>query len=140
MGWWYIVTIVSITFIFVVSVTLCFMYRRNWEIARIFLAAVLLLWSADVCLTECKDITSKCSPLIDFIVLEDLLTIIFLFMRRRLKIIVTVVSAVLAVIFPLIGTIFIFIPSHQDVYRMLAAGSFHTSMCLIIANFANLRK
>ncbi|CAH8863917.1 unnamed protein product [Trichobilharzia szidati] len=104
MDWWYVIAIICIATVSVLSLTLFFKYRRNWKIARIFLALLLLPWSAGVCLAVCKDTGLKCAILINFTILEDVLTIIFLYMTKRLKVHVAIALSVLSIICPVIAS------------------------------------
>nr|CAH8865118.1 unnamed protein product [Trichobilharzia regenti] len=66
-----------------------------------------------------------------FTILEGLLMIIIFFMRRRLKIIVAIVLAVLSMICAVFLVVLTFIPWYEDLCKMMAGGFLNTSMCLL---------
>ncbi|CAH8865985.1 unnamed protein product [Trichobilharzia szidati] len=133
--------VICIAILFVITLILCLKYSRNWRIEIIFLAIVLLLWSAEVCLVDCKGISLKCSYLFMFTILEDLLMIILFFMRRRLKIIVAVVLAVISIICAVIAVVLTLIPWYfEDLYKMLVGAFLNTSMCLMFLVVLNQLK
>nr|CAH8865120.1 unnamed protein product [Trichobilharzia regenti] len=137
---WYIEAVTSIAILFVIILILSLKYCLNWRIERIFLAILLLLWSSEVCLVDCKVICLKCSYLFMFTILEGLLMIIIFFMRRRLKIIVAIVLAVLSMICAVFLVVLTFIPWYEDLCKMMAGGFLNTSMCLMIVVAANQLK
>nr|CAH8865048.1 unnamed protein product [Trichobilharzia regenti] len=140
MNLWYIEAVTCIAIFFVINLILCLKYIRNWRIERIFLATLLLLWSAEVCLVDCTVISLNCSYLFIITFLEDLLVIILFCMRRRLKIIVAIILAVLSIVCAVVAVVLTFIPWYEDLCKMLVVAFLNTSMCLITLLVANKLK
>ncbi|CAH8865857.1 unnamed protein product [Trichobilharzia szidati] len=92
---------------------------------------IILLWSLDIILLCCDNFKYPCYILIGFIILEDLLTIIFCFLTKRLIRVVefTMLSISLACFIAVI--IIYFLKRDEPLWLTLAGGLWNTSVILV---------
>ncbi|CAH8866029.1 unnamed protein product [Trichobilharzia szidati] len=110
----YIVAIICILVFVAFVSTLFFKFRHKFLVTCSIVAILLSLCSACICLSVCEkyELTNEmwCRLLIIFTILEDMSTIVFIFLTKRLKIKVEIAlwalsltSVVIAIVFIVVG-------------------------------------
>nr|CAH8865710.1 unnamed protein product [Trichobilharzia regenti] len=101
----------------------------------------LALWSANIYFTCCNmHNNSECYFLIGFITLEDLLTIIFCVLIKRLKKTVVTVLLSMSTAFLITGVVLFFVDRNNHLLSELAGGFWNTSVAILALLYASFLK
>nr|CAH8865716.1 unnamed protein product [Trichobilharzia regenti] len=129
----------------VMALALCilhfFKFRSNLKLALTLIAITLALWSANIYFTCCNmHNNSECYFLIGFITLEDLLTIIFCVLIKRLKKTVVTVLLSMSTAFLITGVVLFFVDRNNHLLSELAGGFWNTSVAILALLYASFLK
>nr|CAH8819956.1 unnamed protein product [Trichobilharzia regenti] len=139
-GWRGYATITCIVLIMILCIIPIFTFRNNLKISLFLIGIIIVLFSANICFVCCKELGSECFILLGFIVLEDVLTIIFCILTRRFKPAVSIVLLYLSMAFMTTGWVLLALGRKQGILIYLVAGFWNTSLVLAALDFASSLK
>nr|CAH8865056.1 unnamed protein product [Trichobilharzia regenti] len=111
-------------------------FSNNIKVALVLIGIIIVLFSANIFIVCCKDSGSECFILLGFILLEDLLTIIFSILTRRFKQAVNIVMMSLSAAFLITGFVLYFVKLGDDFWMQLA-GCFWNSVLVVIIHITH---
>nr|CAH8865208.1 unnamed protein product [Trichobilharzia regenti] len=126
--------------ILVLCILLFFKIKYNVIIGLIMTGIIILLCSAITYSQCCKMSHSNCYVLLGFIILEDLLTVIFCILTKRFKQVVFIVMISLSAAFVIIGGLLFYFGNSDEVKISLAGGFWNTALDLAALCFASSLK
>nr|CAH8865722.1 unnamed protein product [Trichobilharzia regenti] len=140
----YIVAIVGGPFFVALITILLLRFKLKFLVVCVLTAILLSLSSACIVLAVCENVKLNeaigCPILIAFTVLEDVLTIIFIFLTKRLNLKVVIVLWSLSLASLVTATVLIVVGCDEDVCAVLEGGFFNSLLSLITVIFADLLK
>ncbi|CAH8821874.1 unnamed protein product [Trichobilharzia szidati] len=140
----YIVAIICILVAVALVSILFFKFKHKLLVTRLIIAILLSLCSACICLAVCgkSELTDEiwCPLLISFTILEDIVTIIFIFLTRRLKMKVEIALWTLSLVSVVIAIVLTVVGCDKNICAVIAGGFFNTTLSLITIIFADMFK
>ncbi|CAH8865213.1 unnamed protein product, partial [Trichobilharzia szidati] len=93
----------------VLIVLLCLLlfykFRNNLQVALMLIGIIIVLWSTNILFICCDFKQGNWYILLVFIILEDLLTIIFCIFIKRLKLVVMIITMILSAVYVITGVV-----------------------------------
>uniref|UniRef100_A0AA85J1X9 Uncharacterized protein n=1 Tax=Trichobilharzia regenti TaxID=157069 RepID=A0AA85J1X9_TRIRE len=127
--------------IVLLSLLLFFKFRNNLPVALFLIGIIIVLWSANIFSMCCNKYEKNCFILLGFIVLEDLLTIVFCFFTyKRLKLKVIIVMMLLSTAFVITGIVLFFLGKDDPMFFEITGGFWNTALDMVAIGIASFLK